>query len=195
MASGCIFSPLGSYFTDRFSYRFTAVLGSVAGIIGFSLASFSSTFWMMYITYGLLSGFGHMIIFYSSYVAILEYFVKRRSLAVGIVSSGPAIGIFVMTQFTQAVLNAFGWQWTVRGFSFLFFVCCLCSTVFVPLDKRREESTNKTTSQEDRQISSLFQNRSFLILLASLTIVHFSYYVPYIHIVSTRLLPCLSYIV
>ena len=194
MASGCMFSPLGSYITDRFSYRFTAVLGSVAGIIGFSFASFSSSYWMMYITYGLLSGFGQVMIFYSSNVAILEYFVKRRSLAVGIVSSAPAIGIFVMTQFTQVMLNAFGWQWTVRGFSLLFFVCCLCSTVFVPLDKRREESTDKKTSEGERQISSLFRNRSFLILLTSLTIVHFSYYVPHVHIVSTRILPWINYI-
>ena len=143
---------------------------------------------MMYITYGLLSGFGHIMIFNSSSLVILQYFVKWRSLAVGIVSSAPAIGMFVITQLTQAMLDAFGWQWTVRGFSVLYFVCCFCSTAFVPLGNREEEHTDKKTSHGERRMTSLFRNRSFLILLTSLAVDNFSYYVPHVHIVSTRLL-------
>ena len=153
---------------------------------GFLLASFSPKLWMMYITYGLLSGFGHLMIFNSSNLVILPYSFKWRSLSVGIVASAPAIGTFVMTQLTQALSSAIGWQWTVRGFSILYFVCSLCSTLFVPLNKQREESTNNKKEQEEEK-TSLLRNRSFLILLASLTVVHLSYFVPNIHIVSTKL--------
>ena len=185
-ASGCVLSPVGSYLTNRFSYRFTAMLGSLAGISGFLLASFSPKLWMLYITYGLLAGFGHITVISSSNLVILPYFVKWRSLGVGVVVSAPAIGTFVMTQLTQSLLNAFDWQWTVRGFSILYLVCGLCSTLFVPLNKQKEESTNNKKRQEEER-TSLFRNRSFLILLASLTVVHLSYYVPNVHIVSTKL--------
>jgi len=181
-ASGCVLSPVGSYLTNRFSYRFTAMMGSLAGISGFLLASFSPKLWMLYITYGLLAGFGHITVISSSNLVILPYFVKWRSLGVGVVVSAPAIGTFVMTQLTQSLLNAFDWQWTVRGFSVLYLVCGLCSTLFVPLNKQREESTNNKKRQEEER-TSLFRNRSFLILLASLTVVHLSYYVPNVHIV------------
>ena len=190
MYTGCgyLLSPLGSYINHRFSYRFTAILGSLSGMIGFFLASFSSDLWMMYLTFGFLSGFGHVMIFNASYLVLLQYFVKWRSLAVGIVASGPAIGILAMTRVSQALLTTFGWQGTLRGFAILFFVCGLCATTFVPLDNLKEESNDRTyleTRQKESQTLSLFRNRSFLILLTSFIVVHLGYFVPTIHIVST----------
>ncbi|KAJ7379468.1 hypothetical protein OS493_015251 [Desmophyllum pertusum] len=145
MYTGCgyLLSPLGSYINHRFSYRFTAILGSLSGMIGFFLASFSSELWMMYLTFGFLSGFGHVMIFNASYLVLLQYFVKWRSLAVGIAASGPAIGILAMTRVSEALLTTFGWQGTLRGFAILFFVCGLCATTFVPLDNLTEESNDR----------------------------------------------------
>ena len=165
------------------------MLGSSAGIIGFFLASFSSQLWIMYITYGCLSGLGHMLIVNSCYLVILPYFVKWRSLAVGIVASGPAIGMFVITQLSQVMSTEFGWQWAVRGFSVLYFICGVCATVFVSVKNPRHESLNKSIPEE-RSVLSLFRNRSFVVLLTSLAVVNFAYYVPTIHIVSNRLISC-----
>ena len=185
---GCILSPFGSYTSQNFGYRFTAMLGSSAGIIGFFLASFSSQLWIMYITYGCLSGLGHMLILNSCYLVILPYFVKWRSLAVGIVASGPAIGMFVITQLSQVMSTEFGWKWTVRGFAVLYFICGVCATVFMSFENPREERLNNKSIPEERSVSSLFRNRSFVILLTSLTVVNFAYYVPTVHIVSNRLI-------
>jgi len=190
LASGFLLSPLGSYMTDRFSHRFTAILGSLSGIVGFLLATLSSKLWMMYLTYGLLSGFGYRMIYNSSSLVVVDYFVKWRSLAVGIVTSSTAVGMFVMSQVTGVLLNAFGWQATLRGFAALYFVCGLCSTVFVPLDKFKEDTVYNKSSKESIQPKktgnfSLYRNRSFLVLLSSLVVVYFSNFIPSIHIVST----------
>lgn len=190
LASGYLLSPLGSYITDRFSYRFTAILGSLLGIIGFLLASLSSKLWMMYPTYGLVSGFGYRIIYNSSMLVVVDYFVKWRSLAVGIVASATAVGMFVMSQVTKVLLNAFGWQGTLRGFAALYSVCGFCSTVFVPLDKLEEDriynNSAKKRSQKETGNLSLYRNRSFLIMLSSFVVVSFSYFIPTVHIVSTK---------
>ena len=185
LASGSLFSPICSFISDRFSYRFTAMLGSLATIIGYSLASMSSEIWMMYLTYGLLSGFGHIMIYNSSFMVILQYFVKWRSLAVGFVASAPAIGM-LMTQLTQALLSAFGWRWALRAIALLHFLCGLCSTVFVPIDKLKGEICENKSSGRQRETpqSTLLRNRSFWILLTSLFVVYLSYYVPTVHIVS-----------
>ncbi|XP_078371650.1 monocarboxylate transporter 13-like [Oculina patagonica] len=188
MYLGCsyLLSLLASYLTDRFSYRFTAILGSMSGIIGFTLASWSSKLWMMYLTYGFLSGFGHAMISNVGTLVILQYFVKWRSVAVGIVASAPAIGMFLMTRITESLLTTFGWQGALRGYAILFLVCGLCATLYVPLDKEDEES-NDIEAEETRKIKtstlSLLRNRSFVILLISSTIVHLSYFVPAVHIV------------
>ena len=192
LAFGYVLSPLGSYITDRFSYRFTSILGSLSGTIGFFLASLSPKLWMMYVTYGFMSGFGYRMIYNSSMLIVLDYFVKWRSFVVGIVASAAAIGMFVMTQVTQALLSAFGWQGTLRGFSVLYFVCGLCATVFVPLDKLKEESNDnnsatKRPAEKETRNSSLFRNRPFLVMLCSFFVINISYFVPAVHIVSTWL--------
>lgn len=191
-ASGCLFGPLGSYLNERFSYRFTAILGSVLGTAGFFLASLSSKCWMMYLTYGVLSGIGHVMLFNCSYLIVLQYFVKWRSVAVGIVASAPAIGMFVITQITQAVLDKYGWRGALLGFGVLHVVAALCSTVFVPLENRQEKSNNDNTvkeikHQEEKATNDgpLYSNHSFLIMLSSFVVVKFAYFIPTVHIVST----------
>lgn len=189
IAFGYVLSPLGSYITDRFSYRFTAILGSLSGIIGFLLATLSSKLWMMYLTYGLMSGFGYRMIFNSSMLVVVDYFDKWRSFAVGIVASATAIGMFVMTQVTEVLLKTFGWQATLRGFAVFYFVCGLCSTVFVPLNKFKKDTIYNKSTKEGGQTKvgslSLYRNRSFLVMLSSFVVVNFSYFIPVVHIVST----------
>lgn len=190
-ASGCLFSPVGACINERFSYRFTAVLGSFLVIIGFFLASLSSELWMMYLTYGVLSGIGHTMVYNSSYLMVLQYFIKWRSVAVGIVASAPAIGMLVMTQFTQSLLNIFGWQGALRGFALLHFVCGVCAIVFVPLDNLNEESSKDGIAGKIKkqggtsENSILCGNYAFVIMMTSFVVVFFGYYVPVVHIVST----------
>ena len=175
-------------------------MGSFLGVVGFFLASFSSKLWMMYLTFGVLSGIGHVMVYNSCYLMVLLYFVKWRSVAVGIVSSAPAIGMFVTTLVTQFVLDKWGWQWTIKVFGLLNLICGLCSTVFVPLDNGLDEiSDSEFTTRKSRkkeaasQRSSLLGNYPFVIISTSLSVVHFSYFVPIMHIVSTRLLFKLKY--
>ena len=187
MACGSLVSPICSFIIDRFSCRLTAFLGSVASIIVYFLATLSSELWMLYLTYGVLAGFGHVMIYNSSFMVVLQHFVKWRSLAVGIVASAPAIGMLVMTQSVQCLLSAFGWRWTLSGIALLHFLSALCSTVFVPVDELKKElNDNKSAKirEKETQTSSLFRNRSLWILLTSLTVVNLSYNIPTVHIVS-----------
>ena len=189
MAFGFFTCPLGSYINDRFSYRFTALLGSSFGIIGFLLASVSSRLWMMYPTFSFMSGCGHRAVYNSSVLAVLQYFVRRRSLAVGIITSATAVGMLGITQFTQALLSAFSWRGTLRGFALLYVICALCSFVFVPLDKAFEkdaENLRTKPRQKATRSQPLHKNGFFIIFSISLIIVSLGYYVPTVHIVSIR---------
>ena len=143
----------------------------------------------MYPTYSLMSGFGYRMVYNSSILVVLQYFIRWRSLAVGIITSSTAIGMFAVTQITQVLLSAFGWRGTLRGFALLYCLCGLCSTVFVPLDKQEEKRTDdnsaaKAKEMEARNPLPLFKNRSFIIFSASLIILNVGYFVPTVHIVS-----------
>ena len=193
IASGCLLSPFVSHISERFSYRFTALVGSTAGIVGFFLGSLSSKLWMMYLTYGVLSGVGYIMIYNSSFLIVLQYFVKWRSMAVGLVASAPAMSLFVMTRITQSLLTKFGWHGAILGFALLHVVCAFCSATFAPLDNMKKKSNNEITVKKIFQLNataaqntSLWKNPSFLIMLSSFTLVKFAYWVPAIHIVSNH---------
>lgn len=165
-------------------------MGALTGIIGFSLASLSPKLWMMYPTYGLLSGFGYRIIYNASMVVIVDYFVKRLSLAVGIMTSASAIGMLVMTQVTQGLLDTIGWRGTLRGFAGFYLLCGLCSLVFVPVDRSNNNKGSMAADKkaEEKGDLSLLRNRSFLVLLSSFMVVNLSFFVPTVHIVSIIIL-------
>ena len=184
-------APLSAHINDRYSYRFAAILGSLLGIIGFIFASWSSDLWMMFLTFGLMSGVGHGLIFNTSVLVILQHFVKWRSVAVGIVASGPAIGMFVFSQITRLLLSTFGWPGAMIGYAILYFVCGLCATMFVTLQTFKEDNSDINShgiKREESKTSSPLRNRHFLIMFSSFVIIHFSYYVPTIHIVSINLM-------
>ena len=77
MSFGYFTCPLGSYINDRFSYRFTALLGSSFGIIGFLLASVSSRLWMMYPTFSLqlLYSGGPAVLCQTPFVGCWDHYV------------------------------------------------------------------------------------------------------------------------
>lgn len=139
---------------------------------------------MLYLTYGIFAGFGHIMIYNSCFLAVLQYFAKWRSLAVSIVASGSSLGMLAMSQLTQALLSAFDWQWTVRGFSGLYFVCGLCSTLFVPLENQGETRKSDDMNKEEDRAPPLYRNISFITFLISITILLMVNFVPHVHIVS-----------
>ena len=133
-------------------------MGSLLGVIGFFLASWSSELWMMYLTYGLLSGVGHAMISNACTLVILQYFVKWRSVAVGTVASAPAVGIFVMTQITELLLTTFGWQGALRGFAILFCVCGFCAELclYRLVREMKKTKTSRSTKQGRRKQQALY---------------------------------------
>lgn len=157
-------------------------MGSLFGVLGFSVASFARDIWIMYPTYGLFSGFGQFTIFNSSILVVVKHFETWRSLAIAIVASASSIAMFATTQITQAILQSLGWQGAVRGFACLYFVCGFLSILYVPI---KEPQTNKNEKLEKQANDiSVLKNPSFLVYLTSTTVVFISYYIPVVHIVS-----------
>lgn len=187
LACGYALSPFNVYLVDRFGHRITAFVGSLSGLLGFFLASFSPKLWMMYPTYGLLSGFGHRTIYNSTILIVLQHFQKWRWIAIGLITSAVSIAMFAMTLFTHALLRGYGWQVAVRGFGCLYFVCALCSAMYLPITETEKDESEKEKAVDDEEQdcrSSLLRNRSFSLFALSNVVVVFSYYVPFVHIVS-----------
>lgn len=73
--------PVLSNLVDKYGCRVMTVIGGLIGGIGFVLASISTSVEMLYITFGLISGFGIGIGYVTAIVSIAFWFDKKRKLS------------------------------------------------------------------------------------------------------------------
>jgi MFS family permease len=76
---GC--GPLAGIIIERWGYRKTCIVGALLSSGGMALAAFSTQLWMLYLTYGLVLGFGNSLAFFAPLVLMNRWFRKNLALS------------------------------------------------------------------------------------------------------------------
>ncbi|KAF4002937.1 Major Facilitator Superfamily protein [Saccharomyces cerevisiae] len=87
------------------------------------LAAFSVTLWEIYLTQGVLIGFGLAFIFIPSVTLIPLWFRNKRSLASGIGTAGSGLGGIVFNLGMQSILQKRGVKWALIA------QCIICTSL------------------------------------------------------------------
>jgi len=108
-----ICGPLAGIFIVKYGAKRSIIMGNILGCLGFFLLFFHSQLWELFLGYGVLigigAGFGGLL---ASTTVINNWFVKKRSLALGIfLASGGAGGIFLGPAM-MALITTKGWRVT-----------------------------------------------------------------------------------
>lgn len=103
--------PAAGAFIMKFGARRSLVLGNLLGFAGFFLLCFHSELWHLYLGFGVLigtaAGFGGLL---ASTTVINNWFVKKRSLGLGLsLAAGGVGGIFIGPAII-AMIHAHGWR-------------------------------------------------------------------------------------
>jgi MFS family permease len=80
------------WFLDGGYVRAVVATGTGFEVIGMLATSFCTKYWHLILAQGLCVGFGSGMLAFTSAAVIPFYFVKRRMLVAGIVSTGSSIG-------------------------------------------------------------------------------------------------------
>jgi len=118
---------------ERFGWRFVTILGSLLSAIGFATSSFAPNIYVLYFTYGVVTGIGNGLMYVTSMVTVQHYFESKRAMATGIAVSGSGVGTLVFGFLTQYLLDQYGWRNCLRVESALMLLGCVCGAVFKPL--------------------------------------------------------------
>ncbi|MBN2320481.1 MAG: MFS transporter [Acidobacteria bacterium] len=115
--------PVAGFFIMKFGARRAIVLGNFLGFAGFFLLYFHSYLWQLFLGQGLLvgtaAGLGGML---ATTTVVNNWFVKKRSLGLGIaLGTGGGGGIF-MGPAIVAFINAYGWRTAYLAISLLVLV-------------------------------------------------------------------------
>lgn len=95
---------------DKFGPRLIITLCCFLTGLGFLLASTVSSFWQIYLYYGLIVGLGMGGVFVVLVSTVSRWFFKRRGIMTGIVLSGMGMSTLVMAPVANLLIAAFGWQ-------------------------------------------------------------------------------------
>lgn len=97
----------------------TLIVGSVLQLVGIFLMSISTKFWHLMLTQGVLTGFGGGLFFTPAMGLMATYFSSRRAFAIGLATTGNAVGGMIYPVIVQQLLPKLGFPWTVRVLGFL----------------------------------------------------------------------------
>jgi predicted MFS family arabinose efflux permease len=115
-------SLVAGILSDRIGAR--RVVAAGAGLLGAALVVSSQirSAGQLYIAFGILGALGASAFYVPLSATATRWFAARRGLAMGIISSGMGLGIFVVPPSARALITAFGWRVTFTVFGGLTWV-------------------------------------------------------------------------
>lgn len=161
MAMPLLSGPIASFLTDRYGCRKVTIVGSILAALGFVLSSVAQSMEVLFLTFGILSGFGLSLCYVAAVVIVAYYFDKRRSFATGLSVCGSGIGTFIFAPLIQILLDEYGWRGTTLILAGIFLNMCVCGMLMKDLEWTKERARLKrrkkrgtTTSADSFSVSN-----------------------------------------
>ncbi len=188
MASGSMhaFGMVPAVLGNRLGFANVIVLGGFTCAVGMFSSSFAPDIYTLYLTYGLIWGFGSCLCYCSALFLLPQFFRERIGLANGIVFLGAPVGTLVLSAVVQKLFSDLGLATTFQVLAGLQLVLVLCGFIIrlillLGLEQLEFKNIKKTSFDW-----SIFKNKGYMILVVSLFVFMPAYLVPYVHLVSCR---------
>jgi OFA family oxalate/formate antiporter-like MFS transporter len=99
--------------SDKYGPRMVVVIGSIILGIGFVLSGFITSKLQLYITYGVIAGFGGGCIYLPPIATAPKWWPDRKALATGFAVVGLGLGSFLMGPLATKIINNpdMGWRY------------------------------------------------------------------------------------
>ena len=111
-------SPVVGYSNERLGTRPSLLIGTALVFLSMLGASFATHIWHLFLSQGVCFGFGLGFLYITAAPTLGQWFLKRRSLAVGIAASGAGFGGLAYNLAAGAGVESLGVQWTYRVLAF-----------------------------------------------------------------------------
>ncbi|MGB6535608.1 MAG: oxalate/formate MFS antiporter [Xanthobacteraceae bacterium] len=106
-------SPLQAYLVDRFGPRLLISVGALMSGGGWVLSAYVGNVWALYLTYGVICGFGTGIIYVGIIGLMVRWFPDRRGLATGLAAAGYGFGAIFTSFPIDSMIKSSGYAHTL----------------------------------------------------------------------------------
>ncbi|XP_046805139.1 monocarboxylate transporter 10 [Lucilia cuprina] len=183
-----LLSPVAGCLTDKIGLRLTTLIGGLLSSGGLLLSSFSTeNIGALYITYGLMFGFGAALA-YTPTLAILGHYFKRYLGKVsGFVTAGSSVFTVILPPGLDYLIKGYGLEVTLRIMSLISAFIIICSFVYKPLHPPPEPPKNKPGRSKANMLLrsiinvDIWKKKKYVIWALCVPLALFGYFVPYVH--------------
>ncbi len=110
-AQGAFEAPIAGYFMDRYGPRPLMILAIIMTSIGHMVLSGVHSYVALLLVYmGVVSLSYHAGFMDAPMVVANTWFIRKRTMAMSLISGSVGVGGFVLTPFLSAAVNAYGWR-------------------------------------------------------------------------------------
>ncbi|XP_034262354.2 monocarboxylate transporter 13-like [Pantherophis guttatus] len=176
-------SPVGTALSSHYGARPVVMVGGFLSGLGLLLASFATRLVHLYLSIGLLSGFGWALVFTPSVASVARYFKRRRTLATSLAFTGVGISSFAFSPLFQFLMDTYAWRGALMIVAAMSFNLIVCGALIRPLTLKDDVSPGKLT------VCNLFglqllSHCPFMRFVVAITLVNTGYFIPYVHLVA-----------
>lgn len=107
------------------------LIGGLMSSLGFMFLSISNATWQLFIIQGLMMGMGSGLMYIHSTGITMQYFHRRKALALGIITAGSSLAGVYWPIGVRNMITKIGFPWANRVIGFLYLPMTLFSAVFI----------------------------------------------------------------
>jgi MFS family permease len=142
---------------DKYGARPILAFGAISGGLGYLLMSTLHSIWQLYIFYGIFIGICLGTSWAPVNATVSKWFVKRRVLALSLVTLGPATGTMILPPFLACIIDNHNWSFAYTTMAIVVCVAAIPGVIAIgkrppPLMENASPSaSNKTAATSQRQ--------------------------------------------
>ncbi|XP_026887138.2 monocarboxylate transporter 13 [Electrophorus electricus] len=190
-----LLSPVGTAACNAFGARPVVMVGGFLSGLGLIIASQAATLTHLYLTMGLISGSGWALVFTPCVGSVMQYFNRRRSLAMGLGFTGVGLSSFAFSPLFQYLVETYTWRGALLILGGLSLNIVACGALIRPLVPPRVIAKADSSSRSAGCASlfsrfceyfelSLLSRRGFFTYSLAVTCFNAGYFIPYVHLVA-----------
>jgi len=161
--------------TDAYGPKLPLWVGGLLVGLGLMLSSGAVTLLQFYLFYGLVASMGVGAMFVPTFSTVIRWFVKRRGLALGLVTVGSGLGALIIPPVCERLIALYGWREALMICSVLVWVVMLVGGLLIKNPTREALEAygeiprgmgNLQTSARGITLNTALKTRAFWLLLS-----------------------------
>ena len=175
---------------NQFGFANVIMLGGVICAVGMFTSSFAPNIYVLYLTYGLVWGFGSCLCNCAALFVLPHFFSARIGLANGIVFFGAPVGTLALTPFVAHLLQRVGLARTFQILAGIQLVIMFSGFMIrlapspPPSPPSKSDQLHIKNERKSGFDWTIFKNKGYMTFVVALCLFMPTYLVPYVHLVS-----------